>query len=226
MLKYQIKLNPRTGILTVKFENVSLITGLGANFQASGATLTQRQQSRPGRPRQGSPGRGGPALQTSTTTTTTTTTPVTPTPTVSYDQTDVVKFLYRRHGAVAKGTARRNTRLAPAGLFLVTRCGQRTASGSQPRPLVPARDRVPAPGGGTSIEIDPAAPVPDSKVNLLFGSLTSALSPPPASNRTAKGGWCSSTRAAAPLFNFIIDNKKGTFYFDTHGLDPYPAVWR
>jgi len=221
---YSIKLNPASGVLNVKFDHIFLIRALGADFKAFGQPRGTDQNAGPVIPVRiliGAPATAAhtAALATTTTTATTTatTTPsVTGTTTVSFDKTDAMKFTYRRRGDKAKGVAGRGSTLAPGGMFLVTK-----VQGVE-RQVDSFRDRLylRVTGflrqvGGQSIEFGN-----NDQVSLMFGQVVVGSFPASNLTRDSKGRlvFVNQDGSAAPLLNFVIDNKKGTFLFDTHGL--------
>ena len=93
--KYEIKLNPRSGILTVKCANLDMIAVLGADFRSFGASRSAIALCRPDHSRERQDRHSGHDERLedidSETTTSTGSTPKA----VNFDKTDVVKFSIR-----------------------------------------------------------------------------------------------------------------------------------
>ncbi|MGD0093788.1 MAG: Ig domain-containing protein [Planctomycetota bacterium] len=224
-LKYGVSLNPSSGVLTVSFDNIDLIKALGANFAAFD-TPRGPGDSRPGpvipvRIRIGAP--AAPQGSTLTVTNTPTggiiniNTPATGS-TVNFDKTDVVKFLYARNAqAVGKGTARASDRLAPAGLFLVTKVQGKELKVAANRDILYLRvSGLLRQVGGQTLEIKGT-----DTVSVLLGMVNIGSFNGTDLIQSGQGQLTftnANQGAVAQLLNFNIDNQKGTFYFDTHGL--------
>lgn len=211
-LEYEIKLNPRTGILNARFKGIDMIKQLGANFKTFGAPRSADDTPGPIIPVNVRIGAAATAQSGATSVAAGTSAAAA----VSFDKTDVVKFLYVRRGAVGKGTARANDKLAPAGLFLVTKVRgvERQVDVNRDRLFLSVSGFL-RQVGGKRIEFGTA-----DEVHLLIGNVCLGCFPASSlKNVQGRLEFVNEDRSAG-LYNLVIDNKKGTFYFDTHGVDP------
>ena len=205
--EYDVKLNAETGLLNVKFKNVSMIKILGANFNTFRDIIPVSIKI-------------GDAAKD----------PFAPSTldTFGFDKTDVIKFDYKRRGGIARGNARANDRRAPAGLFLINKVQGVERQITLFDPIDPTKftrpDRIFLKISGFLKQVGGAAIQfgTNDQVSILLGD--TCLGDFPASSLKRVGEDRLELRnddaSAAGLFNLIIDNKKGTIFMDTHGLDP------
>jgi hypothetical protein len=202
-LQYEIKLNARTGQLKAKFLNIDMIKRLGANFTSfirRTVIPVNIRISVPATATGAGTGTSQPGEEAS----------------AGFDKTDVVKFAYVRRGAVGSGSALANTKAAPAGIFLVTK-----VQGVE-RQVDVNTDRLFLKMAGLIRQVNnqPLEFGTDDRVAVLFGDV--ALGVFPASSLRQTNGrleFVNEDRSAG-LHAFIVDQNKGTFFIDTHGLDP------
>lgn len=204
--RYEISLNPKTGQLKINLTNVDLIKGLGANFSTFADPII------PIGIKIGKPADDAFAAASATppVATATTTSPV------NFDRTDVVKFIYKRKDNIGKGAASKNTKLAPAGMFLVTKVQGKISRSSD------TKDNLSLKMSGFLRAPNGAAITPKSgdSVQVLLGM--KCLGELPASSLSSKGDVLTFTNAdpVAGLRTLVIDNKRGTFTIDTFPFDP------
>ncbi|MCY3018116.1 MAG: putative Ig domain-containing protein [Planctomycetota bacterium] len=217
---YEIKLNPRTGVLTATFSGIDMIETLGADFKSFGKPrggVSVAGAVIPVNIRIGTPAASVTATPAAARQTTGSS--------VAFDRTDVVNFFYVRNGSVGKGNARSNDKKPPGGSFLVTKVqGKEKQVGA----------KVPGPGSGDQLFLRVTGfmrkvagekfKLEDFKttdeVSILFGKTCLGCIPSSLKQEGDKIQFVNEDVAAAPLFNFVIDNKKGTFFIDTHGIPP------
>ena len=204
---YTIKFDPVTGVLTAKFKNISMIDAIGAKF-LSFEGQDQPFFRGPVIPINIKIGlKAGADLSTATDV---------------LDATDVIKFVYKRQGSVAHGTARFNDNLAPAGIFLINK-----VSGTERQVLVDANNNI----RGDRIFLQmkglmrqpgaqPVVPKPTDSVSIFVNRL--CLGTFPVSSFAAMGGKLvfASDDPTKGLKDLVIDNTKGTVLITTNGLDP------
>jgi len=215
-VEYEIKLNPRSGVLTVKVRNLDLITGLGAMFKSFGASGDPAGPVIPVAIRLGTAATAAATTTTDGSTTTTTDTANQ----FSLDKTDIVKFEYKRRGGVGRGTARRNDRLAPGGLFMVTKVqGTERQVRSSPGQLDQLFLKV---SGFLRKEGDKAIePGANDQVAVLFGTVCLGYFPALQLNPVnGKLVYVNTENTTLGLHSIVIDNNKRTFVIETNGLDP------
>ncbi len=206
-MQYEIKLNPRNGVLKIRFSNVDLIKAFGANFASFKDPVI------PVNIKIGKPADDAITAAADPTGTTTTTTAAVG---INFDRTDIVKFLYKRKGASGRGNAKANDKVAPGGLFLVTKVQGKFINEGTTKDTVVMRlsGFLRQPGGL------PVTPKTGDLVGILLSTLP--LGQFPASSLTAKGDVLSFANAdrIAGLKTLIIDNKRGTFVVETFPLAP------
>ncbi len=205
---YTIKLDPKTGILTAKFKNISMINTIGAKFLSFEG---QDQAFNRGpvipinikiglKPNSDLAGSSNDVL----------------------DKTDVIKFVYKRQGSIGHGTARLNDNLAPAGIFLINK-----VSGTERQVLVDANNNIRADriflqmkGLMRQPGAQPVVPKPTDSVSIFINRL--CLGTFPVSSFAAMGDKLifASDDPTKGLKDLVIDNKKGTVLITTNGLDP------
>ncbi|HEY3324672.1 MAG TPA: hypothetical protein VGP72_29745 [Planctomycetota bacterium] len=206
-LSFEIKLDPKTGILTVTGQNFDMIKTLGANFSTFKNPIIPMNV------------RIGAAAATSSTTGTTTTTstgPIDPA-TVQFDKTDVIRFMYQRNVNVGKGSAAANDKFPPGGLFIITKVlgTEKKISQTVDNIVLKCSGLMRAPKGA------PVTFQSSDFVDIFLGKVPLGRFPATSlKNDGSKLTFRNDDSKAAPLHNFIIDNKRGTIYFDTFGLLP------
>jgi len=202
-LAFEMTLNPKTGVLKINASGLKLISSLGANFS------TFRDPIIPLNIKMGS------SVDLGTTTTgTTPTDTTTTTPSVTYDKTDTVHFTYSRKGNFSRGSALANTKSPPGGLFLISKVsGVEVKTGdTTDRLLLKFSGFMRGPRG---------APITfQTGDNVMLHLGLQCLGEFPATSLKASGDTLTfrNDDASAGLQNLIIDNKKGTIYFDTHPI--------
>ena len=138
------------------------------------------------------------------------------TSTATYEKTDIVKFTYERRGTFAGGSAQSNTKLAPGGLFLITkvRGSELQINQLSDRILLTMTGYIRQPGGA------PIIPTATDSVQLLLNEV--CLGDFPASSLSQTGDVITfiNTDTTAGIRTLTIDNKFGTIKIETHGLDP------
>ncbi|HYG74518.1 MAG TPA: Ig domain-containing protein [Planctomycetota bacterium] len=222
--RYEINLNPKTGVLRLRASGFNLIRLLGANFETfeNPAIIPVSV-------------RIGAAASTDDT----------PSPTVEgnnstvqFNKTDIVRFSYRRRGNNGFGSARANDRLAPGGLFLITRVVGTEEKFNDPKTKT-IYDRVVMrlTGYMRNINGGPVTFEATDNVQILLGN--ACIGTFPATSLKVEGDRLTFRNddntinldinpntglptdvEGAFIKNFVIDNKKGTVDFDIH---PTPA---
>jgi hypothetical protein len=205
--QYNVKLNAETGLLNVNFKNMTMIKTLGANFNTFRDIIPVAIKI------------GDAALN-----------PMAPSvpDSVGFDKTDVIKFDYKRRGAIAKGSAKANDKRAPAGLFLITKAQGVERQVTVVDPIDPTKftqpDRIFLKLNGFLKQVggQPITFGTNDQVSILFGDTCIGDFPASSLKRVNEGRLelRNDDASAAGLFNLIIDNAKGTIYIDTHGLNP------
>ena len=201
---YEVDLNPVTGVLTATFQNVKLVEGIGAQFEGFSA--------QPAIPVQVS-------LQPKDVTATTPAAAVARDTTVTdlFSHTDLIQFSYRRDNANGKGTTHPDHLHAPAGFFLVN-----SLRGVE-RQVGPNTDRLffkitgfLRQTGGIPLNIDKA-----DQVNVILGT-SLCIGQFAASSFTQVGDKLILVNLDTNfgIRTLIIDNKKGSIFIETNGLDP------
>lgn len=204
---YTIKLDPKTGILTANFRNISMIKTIGANF-----TTFEGQDD---------PTFRGPVIPINVRIGLTADVDLSAaTADGVIDQTDVIKFVYKRSGSVARGTARFNDNLAPAGIFLINK-----VSGTEAQVTIDTKDNIKEDRLFLTMKglmrqpgAKPVIPATGDSVSVFINRLCLGMFP--ASSFAVKGSQLifSNDDPSKGLKDLIIDNKKGTVLITTHGL--------
>ncbi|HYF52260.1 MAG TPA: hypothetical protein VEJ63_22825, partial [Planctomycetota bacterium] len=202
--RYEISLNPSTGLLKLSFTNIDLIRNIGARFASFNDPVI------PISVKIGAPAADAINLAPDADTTTP---PATDTVRsgVNFDRTDSIKFLYKRSGSKGRATAGRNDKIPAGGLFLVTKVKGRALREStlNDRMILNMTGFIRLPGGA------PIRPSATDRVQVLLAE--KCLGDFPASSLTVRGDIVSfeNTDKRAGLRTLIIDNKKGTFTLET-----------
>src|SRR5579862_1835199 len=205
---YSIKLDPKSGILTAKFKNIDVKSAIGANFI--------------GFEGQNDPVNRGPVIPINIRLGLTTTTMIDTDANGVLDKTDLIKFVYKRTGSVAHGTARLNDNLAPAGIFLFDK-----VLGTEQQVLIDAAtnfkaDRVFFQMKGLMRQpgAQPVIPKPGDSCSVFINRLCLGMFPTTSFSMMNNQLIFHNDDPSKGLKDLIIDNKKGTVLITTHGLDP------
>jgi hypothetical protein len=209
---YSIKLDPKTGLLSVKFKNLLMSDAIGANF------LTFEGQF--------DPVNRGPVLPIEIHLSQPSTTAGEPTLN-RIDRIDIIKFVYKRRGSIGHGTARFNDNLAPAGIFLINK-----VAGVEKQLLTDVNNNITSDRVFLSMKglmrqpgAQPVVPKTGDMVSVLINRLCLGMFP--ASSFSVMGDKLIFTNSdpTKGLKQLVIDNKKGTVLITTHGLDPKNSLF-
>ena len=206
---YNIKLDPVRGVLTFKFQNLKMITAIGANqLQFDGQSdPINRGPVIPIDIRLGLKPGVDPTLGDSTD---------------IYEKVDIVKFTYRRSGSSGNGSAGKNDNLAPAGLFLINR-----VTGNEQIVVVDQFNNIRADRLFLTIKglmrqpgAKPVIPLNGDQVEVFMGQLN--LGTFPANSFASMNDQLifKNDDQSKGLRQLVIDNRKGTVLITTWGLDP------
>lgn len=225
---YEIKLNPKTGLLTVKFKDFELIKGLGANFRTFnidpvipvniqiGASAKDRVRilNKEDENEETTNENGDP---------------VTPTEEeddpvakankdIKIDRTDNIRFAFKRSTQNNKGVASENLKRPPGGLFLATKI----SGDIRKNAVAPNKDSLFMKFSGFLSDVD-GAPIPitaEDRVQVFASEVT--LAEFPASMLDFNGQLITFTNfdPAIGLRRLVIDRAKGTFELETNAMDP------
>ncbi|MEI6231997.1 MAG: putative Ig domain-containing protein [Planctomycetota bacterium] len=203
---YTIKLNPATGVLTARFQNINMGKTIGANFTSFEGfeDATNRGPILPINVRIGLGANSN--LEGSSD--------------GVLDKTDIVKFVYKRSGSIGHGTAKFNDNLAPAGIFLINKVLgteaqvviDTTNNIKEDRLFFQLRGLMRQPGSA------PVVPVTGDVVSVFINRLN--IGTFPASSFAAVGQKLvfSNDDPSKGLKDLIIDNAAGTVFISTHGV--------
>lgn len=203
---YQIKLDPKTGILSARFTNINMLKTIGANFNSFEG--------------QDDPFNRGPVIPINIKIGLTAKTDLVNGANDIIEKTDVIKFVYKRNGSIGKGTARFNDNLAPAGIFLINK-----VSGSEAQVVVDAatnvkEDRLFLQMKGLMRQpgAKPVIPATGDMVSVFINRLCLGMFP--ASSFAVNGSQLvfANDDPTKGLKDLVIDNQKGTVLITTHGL--------
>jgi hypothetical protein len=204
-LKYEISLDPKRGILKVNMSGVSMISTLHANFKSFKDPIIPVNIKM-----------GVNASSNGATTTTTGGADVNSK--INFDSTDIIKFQYRRKGNIGRGSALANTKVPPGGQFLITKVsGVEVKTGEVTDRVIMKFSGLIRNVGGAPISFKTG-----DTVAILLGEF--CIGEFPATSLKAEGDKLTfrNDDLIAGLQNFVIDNKKGSIYFDTHPMLPFP----
>lgn len=227
---YAIKLNPQTGLLTVKFKDLEFIKALGANFLSFNTDPILPVNIQFGKPAQ-----GRVKIINKDDEETTTTDPTDPNATpdpvteesdpvgtknkdINIDRTDNIRFAFRRSVKKNKGNASENTKRPPGGLFLTTK----VAGDIRKEAIFQKKDSLFMQFSGLLSDID-GAPIPitaDDKIQVFASEVN--LAEFPASMLVTEGSLTifRNSDPAIGLKTLILDRAKGTFFLETNAMDP------
>jgi len=228
---YAIKLNPQTGLLTVKFKDLEFIKQIGANFLSFNTDPILPVNIQLGKPAQGRVKIINKDDETPTDTTDPTDPNATPDPvttesdpvgtknkTINIDRTDNIRFAFRRSVSKNKGNASENTKRPPGGLFLTTK----VAGDIRKEEIFKKKDSLFMQFSGLLSDVD-GAPIPitaDDKIQVFASEVN--LAEFPASMLVTVGSIISfrNSDPAIGLKTLILDRAKGTFFLETNAMDP------
>lgn len=227
---YVIKLNPATGLLTVKFKDLEFIKALGANFLSFNVDPIL-----PVNIQFGQPAKGRVKIINKDDEETTTTDPNDPNaPTdpvteesdpvgtknkdINIDRTDNIRFAFRRSVKRNKGNASENTKRPPGGLFLTTK----VAGDIRKEEIFKKKDSLFMQFSGLLSDVD-GAPIPitaDDKIQVFASEVNLAEFPASMLVREGTNIVFRNADPAIGLKTLILDTVKGTFFLETNAMDP------
>jgi len=227
---YAIKLNPQTGLLTVKFKDLEFIKALGANFLSFNVDPIL-----PVNIQFGTPAKGRVKIINKDDEEDTTQDPTDPTaPTdpvgeeadpvgtknkdINIDRTDNIRFAFRRSVKRNKGNASENTKRPPGGLFLTTK----VAGDIRKEEIFKRKDSLFMQFSGLLSDVD-GAPIPitaDDKIQVFASEVNLAEFPASMLVREGTNIVFRNADPAIGLKTLILDTVKGTFFLETNAMDP------
>ena len=202
---YRIALNPKTGIMNVRFNGISLINGLRGNFRNFRNIIPVEVSL-------GSASGGSTSTDTSTSTSTDTST--------FYDKSSLVQFDYRRTSTTGSGRTNKRDISSPGGQFLITKVIGSEVKGSGDFDVIKMKltGFLRLPFGA------PLNPVASDVVSVVVGSTkNSCIGSFPASSLARNGDVLTFTNndATVPLHTLEINNKKGTILIDMNSVEAF-----